>query len=64
MAKKKLYFTLSDGEDVSNVVMKLSGCMQWIENDNEMEMNEPKEYILTPVWMTDKEYRNLPEAEI
>ena len=63
--EKKLYYQLSDGGDYSNVTMELSGVMAWIEGDkdNYNEGDEMPEYTITPVWMTEEEFNNLPEAE-
>jgi hypothetical protein len=61
--EKKLYFKLSDNGDVSNVVLALDGCMEWIKNDEFLE-GDDVEYTLVPVWMTEEEFDNLPEAEI
>lgn len=65
--EKKLYFKLSDGVDASNIVMELSGCMEWIKGDVDgiiQSDSEDYEYTLVPVWLTDKEFNNLPEANI
>ena len=65
--EKKLYFKLSDGVDASNIVMDLSGCMEWIKGDVDgvaEEDSEDYEYTLVPVWLTDEEFNNLPEASI
>jgi len=67
MENKKLYYQLSDSADVSNVVMELSGVMSWIEGDMEgfnHETDEPRQYIIEPIWLTDEEFDNLPEASI
>lgn len=61
--EKKLYFTLSDNGDISGITMTLDGCMEWIYNDEITEGDET-EYTITPVWMTEEEFKNLPEAEI
>lgn len=66
--EKKLYYQLSDGADVSKAVMELSGAMTWIEEgmkefSSDMRQDELPEYTLTPVWMTDEEFNNLPEGE-
>ena len=65
-AKKYLYYKLSDNADVSEVVMDLKGCMAWIEGDMEMvtEGDDDREYIISPVWMTQRQFNNLPEADI
>lgn len=62
---KKLYYQLSDGGDYWNVTMELSGIMAWIEGDQDncKEGDDMPEYTITPVWMTEEEFNNLPEAE-
>lgn len=50
--EKKLYYQLSDGADASNIVMELSGAMEWIKNDGIKEGDEV-EYTLIPIWLTD-----------
>lgn len=65
---KKLYYLL-DNRDGEGGIMGLSGCMEWIKGD--MEANYPDaenlpddekpQYTITPVWMTDEEYENLPD---
>lgn len=67
--EKKLYYQLSDNADVSRIVMKLSGAMTWIEEDmKEFPAGTPEdempEYTITPLWLTDEEFDNLPEAEL
>lgn len=60
---KKLYFKLDNGD--SCVTMELSGCMAWIEGDGLTEItSEDVQYTLTPIWMTEEEFNNLPEADI
>lgn len=61
---KKLYYQLSDNADVCDIVMELSGAMEWIKQD-ESEVttdDDPRQYTLTPIWLTDEEFKNLPEA--
>lgn len=64
---KQLYYQLSDNADVSKIVLDLSGCMAWIESDleglSEKDM-EDYQYTITPIWLTEEEYNNLPEIEI
>lgn len=50
-------------EVVSGVIMTLDGCKTWIENDEFTEEDEV-EYTLTPVWLTEEEFKNIPEADI
>jgi len=64
--KKKLYFQLSDNCDIQGLTMELSGCMEMIQS--EMEFASPDdahefEFTLKPIWLTDKEFKNLPEYE-
>ena len=66
---KKLYFQLSDGIDIVKVVQELSGAMTWIEEDMKeySELTDDIElpvYTLEPIWLTDEEYENLPEANL
>lgn len=63
---KKLYYQFSDGFDVSKIVLDLTGIMEWIESDMEQwsEGDEMPEYKIEPIWLTDEEFENLPEAEI
>lgn len=63
--EKKLYYQLSDTHDVSMIVMDLSGCMEWIKSDMDGVSEEDSkefEYTLTPIFLTDEEFENLPEA--
>jgi hypothetical protein len=60
----KLYYQFSDNADVSNIVMPLEDCIEWIKSDMEGldENSKDIEYTITPIWMTEKEYEKLPEA--
>lgn len=63
--QKKLYFTFRDGHDV-NLVMELSGIMTYIEVDSaelSQEDMADKLYTLTPIYLTEEEYDNLPEGD-
>ena len=68
MSDKKLYYALDNGEGEGGT-MELSGCMEWIKGDMEsnypdgqkMPEDELPSYTLTPVWMTDEEYEELPD---
>jgi len=66
--EKKLFYELSDLDEVSCLVMELSGCMAWIEEDmrgvTSNEDEDQREYTITPIWLTDKEFNNLPEANL
>lgn len=61
--ENKLYFQLDDGEIA--YIMELSGCFEYIKNEmsafNEVD-NESRKYTLTPMYITEEEFENLPEA--
>ena len=62
--EKKLYFELSDNADTHRVVLPLEGAMAWIEGDIDNQGEDSEiEYTLTPVWMTEEEFSNLPEHD-
>lgn len=63
--EKKLYYQLSDGGDYSNVTMDLSGVTAWLEGDQDncVDGEDMPQYTITPIWMTEEEFNNLPEAE-
>jgi len=46
--------------------MELSGVMAWIQGDEEEVTPEDDEryYTIVPIWLTDEEFDNLPEADI
>lgn len=58
--EKKLYWQLDYGE--GKITMQLDGAFEWIKNDDCVD--EDTEYILTPIWLTETEFDNLPEADI
>jgi hypothetical protein len=63
--KKKLYYEFSDNGDISKIVMCLEDCMEWIRSETENvldEYSDDVEYTIIPVWMTEEEFKNLPEA--
>lgn len=64
--KKNLYYELSDNADASGIIMDLSGIMEWIKADMEevKESDDEREYTIVPIWLTDKQYKNLPESDI
>jgi hypothetical protein len=58
-------YQLSDNADMNNIVMDLSGCLATIEADMEgvsEASQDEREYTITPIWLTDDEFENLPEA--
>jgi hypothetical protein len=62
---KKIWYQLSDNFDVSGVVMDITGVSAWIEGDMaDLKPGEEieKEYTIVPIWLTDEEFENLPEA--
>lgn len=68
---KKLYYRL-EADDYNVIMTDLEGCFAWlttscgdIEKENLFDTKEEDmpEYTITPVWMTDEEYSNLPEAD-
>jgi hypothetical protein len=62
--KKKLYFNFDNGD--TETVMELSGCTAFIKADMEGKTEKDTEdlqYTLTPIWLTDKGFKNLPEAD-
>lgn len=64
--EKKLYYKLSDNADLGGVIITLQGCLDWIDTDMEQYSEEDSEdivYTITPVWMTEHAFENLPEYE-
>lgn len=68
--KKKLYYRLE--ADDYNVIMELAGCFEWIKTscediEREGHFDTPESemnwYTITPVWMTEEEFKNLEEAD-
>jgi hypothetical protein len=66
--EKKLYYKFSDGGSYSEVVMQLEDAFETIKAEVELsegdEEYEEYEYTLVPVWLTEEEYNNLPEADL
>jgi hypothetical protein len=62
-AKKYAYYDYSNGED--RAVLDLSGVMAWIKEDmlTVTHTDDQPEFTITPVWLTRKEYRELPEID-
>jgi hypothetical protein len=62
--EKKLYYKFSDGEDYNNIILELSGCVEWIKADMQSaDEGDDREFTLVPVWMTEEEFANLPEHD-
>jgi hypothetical protein len=62
---KKLFWLLEDNGDTSVTLPDLKSAIDIIESHLEVPQSELEQYqyTLTPVFMTDKEFENLPEAE-
>lgn len=63
---KNLYFKLSDNGDLCGLIMELSGCMEYIQNDQENYSDEELlevQYTLDPIFLTEEEFHNLPEYQ-
>ena len=67
---KKLYYKLE--ADDYTCIMDLSGAFAWIEascedvqrqNLCDEKPEDMPQYIITPIWMTEEDYNNLPEAD-
>lgn len=64
--EKKLYYNIQNNADLSMTVKDvncLKNIMDGDFHDLTQEQIEEYEYTITPVFMTDKEFRNLPEAD-
>jgi hypothetical protein len=62
----KCFYRLSDGADVCEVVVTAKDVYNWLEGDEDRGQagHDKREYTITPIWMTETEFRNLPEADI
>lgn len=66
MEKKKLYWLVSSNGDLSVTCTNLDQCKDLIEIDFETldeDAQNETEYKITPTFLTDEEYSNLPEAD-
>ncbi len=63
--EKKLYYEVSDLGYIGQTVEDLESAMALIDADIVYQMEDEKEpelqYTITPVWMTEEEFNNLPE---
>jgi hypothetical protein len=64
--EKKLYYIIDNGD--SRYTMELDGCMEVIKGEmesynEEKTLEDEPTYTITPIWMTEDEFENLPEAE-
>ena len=63
--EKKQYWLVESNGDLSITCTDLETVKDLIEADFEdfdLEDQDGLEYTITPVWYTDEEYENLPEA--
>jgi len=60
---KKLYYQLEDNDCISCIFPNMEDVKDYIECDM-TDMNEDDEvvYTITPVWLTEEEFSQLPEA--
>lgn len=61
---KKLYWLIEDNGDLSNTCESPKVCAELIISsfdDLEKDEQEETQYTVTPVWLTNKEYEDLPE---
>lgn len=64
--EKKMYWRIESNEDTSVTVVDLPTCQTIIEADIDgRPQNELEElqFTITPIFLTDEEYENLPEWE-
>lgn len=64
--EKKVYLLVSSNCDLSNHVPDFETAMELIKGDFDCQDEEGKidvEYTIKPVWMTEDEYEQLPEAD-
>jgi hypothetical protein len=60
---KTLYYKLEDNGDINCIYPSLSEIMEVIGCEMEdIKEGEIVEFIITPIWLTDEEFNNLPEA--
>lgn len=62
--EKKLYYTIDNGD--TSITCHLDACFEMIkaESDSVKKEGDEEDYqwTITPVWMTDEEFENLPDA--
>jgi len=64
--EKKLFYNLSDNNDLSGYILELDGAMEHIKNESaEMSPEDLKqhEWTIIPVFMTQEEFEALPEYQ-
>jgi hypothetical protein len=61
--EKNLYYELTDNVDIS-VTATIEDCMKIIDGNvmDNAEMWNHIEFTLKPVYLSDEEYKNLPES--
>jgi hypothetical protein len=63
--KKQLFWLVESNGDLSTTCGTLQQAMEEIEGDMEFlgkEDSKEAQYTITPTWMTEKQYEELPEA--
>lgn len=63
--EKKLYWQIEDNGDLSCTCSSPEECLMILEGEfNSLNDDEKEEaqYTITPVYLTEKEFENLPEA--
>jgi len=63
--RRKLYFNYYDNADTNLVIPDLQTVFDLIKDDMESieEGDNAYEYTVIPVWMTEKEFSELPESD-
>lgn len=64
--EKKVYWLVSSNYDLSNHVADLETAMELIKGDFDYQDEGGRievEYTIRPVWITEDEYEQLPEAD-
>jgi len=61
----KIYFHFIDNGDIDLITPNLEDILEMIKADLEdiEEGESDREYSITPIWLTDDEFENLPEAQ-
>lgn len=63
---KKLYWLIESNGDLSVTCNNLQQCQELLKEDfDSLDVTEQMEsqYTITPMWYTDEEKENLPDAE-
>lgn len=64
---KKLYYKLSDNGDLQDYIIDAQAVMDYLTNDVDgvLKESDDEDYVLqiTPIWLTEEEFENLPEYQ-